>query len=230
MKIYAIIPIKHISTRVPMKNFRMMNGKPLYYYIISTLLKIDRINKIIIDTNSPIIFENVPIMFKEYMNRIVLYQRPEHLWSGDTPTNDLLMNVINDLKLDADLYLQTHTTNPLIKSETIEKAIDMYNPEKHDCLFSAKVLHTRLYDKDFKDMNHNRFKLIPTQNLDPIYEENSCIYIFSKEVLEKYRSRIGKNPHIFEMNGIESQDIDWEEDFIITEILQKYLMEKQSEG
>ena len=226
MKIYAILPIKHKSTRVPMKNFRDMNGKPLYYYIINTLLQVKKIDKIIIDTNSPIIFDNVPELFKEHMDRIVLYKRPKHLWPGDTATNDLLINVINDLGLDADLYLQTHTTNPLLKKETIERAIEEYNPEKHDSLFSAKVLHTRLYDKDFKDMNHNRFKLIPTQDLDPIYEENSCIYLFTKKTLETYKARIGANPHIFEMSDIESQDIDWEEDFIITEILQKYLMSK----
>ncbi len=226
MKIYAILPIKHKSTRVPMKNFRLMNGKPLYFYIIDTLLKVGKIDKIIIDTNSPIIFENVPELFKEHMDRIILYERPKHLWPGDTATNDLLINVINDLGLDADVYLQTHTTNPLLKKETIEKAIESYNPETHDSLFSAKVLHTRLYDKDFKDMNHNRFHLIPTQDLDPIYEENSCIYLFTKDILEKYKARIGANPFIFEMSDIESQDIDWEEDFVITEILQKYLMSK----
>ena len=68
-------------------------------------------------------------------------------------------------------------------------------------------------------MNHNRFKLIPTQDLDPIYEENSCIYIFTKEILQKYKARIGNKALIFPMNEIESQDIDWEPDFILTETL-----------
>lgn len=227
MKIFAIIPIKHESTRVPMKNFRMMNGRPLYFYIINTLLQVKKVDKIIIDSNSPIIFENIPKLFKENMNKIVLYERPVHLWPGNTATNDLLINVIEDLGLDADLYLQTHTTNPLLKKETIERAIDEFDFEKYDSLFSAKVLHTRLYDKNFRDMNHNRFKLIPTQDLDPIYEENSCIYLFSKETLSKFGSRIGENPYIYKMSEIESQDIDWEDDFVITEMIQRYLEDKE---
>lgn len=224
MKIIAIVPIKHISTRVPGKNFRIMNGYPLYYWIINTLISVDKINKIIIDTNSQIIKEGIYTYFNKYMNKIIIYDRPSHLWSGNTPTNDLLTNVINDLKLDADIYLQTHVTNPLLKKYTIEKAIDTFvnkRNEGYESLFSVKSHYTRLYDKHGQDINHNRFKLIPTQNLDPIYEENSCIYLFTKDVLLKYRARIGKNALLFPMTDIESQDIDWEDDFKITEVLMK---------
>ena len=222
-KIIAIIPIKHDSTRVPGKNFRLINGYPLFYWIIKTLLKISEINEIVIDTNSPIIFDKVPKIFKDNMNKITLYQRPKHLWPGDTPTNDLLMNVINDLNLDADLYLQTHVTNPLLKCKTITNAINEFinKQNEYDTLFSVKTHHTRFYNKDGEDMNHNRFILIPTQDLDPIYEENSCIYIFSKKILEKYKARIGKKALLFPISDIESQDIDWENDFLITEALMK---------
>jgi len=223
MKITAILPIKHNSTRVPGKNFRDMNGNPLFYYIIKTLLNVKEINNIVIDTNSPIIFEKVPELFKNDMHRIILYERPKHLWPGDTPTNDLLLNVINDLDLDADYFIQTHVTNPLLKHSTISDAINAFinNKDKYESLFSVKTHHTRFYNKDGKDMNHNRYKLIPTQDLDPIYEENSCIYIFNKDLLEKYKARIGSNALLFPMNDIESQDIDWEDDFIITEALMK---------
>jgi len=223
MKITAILPIKHNSTRVPGKNFRDMNGNPLFYYIIKTLLNVKEINNIVIDTNSPIIFEKVPELFKNDMHRIILYERPKHLWPGDTPTNDLLLNVINDLDLDADYFIQTHVTNPLLKHSTISDAINAFinNKDKYESLFSVKTHHTRFYNKEGKDMNHNRYKLIPTQDLDPIYEENSCIYIFNKDLLEKYKARIGSNALLFPMNDIESQDIDWEDDFIITEALMK---------
>lgn len=223
MKITAIIPIKHTSTRVPGKNFRYMNGKPLFTYIIDMLLKVKIIHNIVIDTNSPTIFEQVPILFAEHMDRIILYERPQHLCPGDTPTNDLLLNVINALNLDSDYYLQTHVTNPLLKSETVENAINYFTSQQgsYDSLFSVKTHYTRFYDKDGNDMNHNRFKLIPTQDLDPIYEENSCIYIFTQSILEKFKARIGENALLFPMTDFESQDIDWEDDFIFTEMLMK---------
>jgi len=221
--ITAIVPIKHNSSRVPGKNFRLMNGKPLYYYIIHTLLQVDEITNIVIDTNSPIIFENIPKLFKKYMKRIILYERPSHLCAGDTPTNDILLNVIRQLNLGSDYYLQTHVTNPLLKKSTIQNAITTFfaKKDKHDSLFSVKTHYTRFYDMHGKDMNHNRFTLIPTQDLDPIYEENSCIYLFSKESLEQYKARIGENAILYPIGDIESQDIDWEDDFIITELLMK---------
>lgn len=220
-KIYAIIPIKHESTRVPGKNFRLMNGYPLYYWVINTLLKVNEISKIIIDTNSQIIFEDLPKYFNS--DKVILYSRPKHLCPGDTPTNELLINVINSMNLDADLYFQTHVTNPLLKEKTIKDAIYQFVEKRnhYDSLFSVKTHYTRFYSKDGKDMNHNRFILIPTQDLDPIYEENSCIYIFSKEILEKYKARIGQNALLFPISDIESQDIDWENDFLITETLMK---------
>ena len=183
MKIYALIPIKHNSERVKGKNYRNFNGKPLFYWIINTVLSSTYIDKIIIDTDSSTIKEQVSRYFKEYLERIILYDRPKHLHGGHIATNDLFINVIQALNLDADYYFQTHTTNPLLKLTTINDAITKFikkEKEGYESLFSVKKHHTRFYDKLGNDMNHNRFELIPTQELDPIYEENSCIYLFTK--------------------------------------------------
>jgi len=168
--------------------------------------------------------------FKENIDKIILYNRPLNLRGDDVSTNLLFMNVINELNLDADVYFQTHTTNPLLSIKTINDAVDTYieNKDKYDTLFSVKTHHTRFYDKDGNDMNHNRFKLIPTQDLDPIYEENSCIYLFTKESLSKYNARISENAYLFKMSDIESSDIDWPEDFKIAETLHKIRLNPSS--
>ena len=226
MKIYALIPIKHTSERVPGKNYRDFNGKPLFYWIINTLLNSTYINKIIIDTDSPTIKEQVPKYFHEHMESIVIYERPKHLHGGHVATNDLFVNVIQELNLDADYFFQTHTTNPLLKTSTINNAIESFLKKKeegYESLFSVKTHHTRFYDKNGYDMNHNRFKLIPTQELDPIYEENSCMYIFTKKSLTTFNARIAENAFLFKMSDIESTDIDWEDDFKIAELLHKYI-------
>ena len=141
----------------------------------------------------------------------------------NTPTNKLLLNVIQDLNLNADYFIQTHTTNPMLKSTTIQQALKQFLDQSSDyeSLFSVKTHYTRFYTKDGNDLNHNRFKLIPTQDLDPIYEENSCLYIFTKETLEKYQARISPKALLFTMSDIESSDIDWEEDFKLVEKLKK---------
>ena len=224
MKIYALIPIKHNSERVPGKNYRDFNGKPLFYWIINTLLNSTYIDKIVIDTDSPTIKEQVPKYFNDNMERIIIYDRPVHLHGGHVATNDLFVNVIQDLHLDADYYFQTHTTNPLLKTSSVNDAIETFLNkvnEGYETLFSVKTHYTRFYDSIGQDMNHNRFHLIPTQDLDPIYEENSCMYLFSKDTLMKYKARIGKKAYLYKMTDIESTDIDWHEDFKLAELLHK---------
>ena len=223
MKIICIIPIKHNSERIPGKNYKLFSNKPLYWYIINTVLKSNKINKIVINTDSQLITDGI----KSYFNndKIEFYNRPEHLRPGTTPVNDLLIDTIKSLNLDADLYLQTHTTNPLLKLETIDNCIDfLKNNKNYDSLFTATKFQNRLYKKNDNNivaLNHNINELIPTQDLEPLYEENSCIYLFNRDTLFIKKHRIGNNPYIYVMNDIESQDIDIHSDFYLAEILYK---------
>lgn len=232
--ICAIVPIKHNSERVPQKNFRDFNGKPLYYYIINTILQSKYINKLIIDTNSEVVKNGILKYFNDCMDKIIIYDRPKYLCPGDTPVNKLLINVINELNLGADFYIQTHTTNPLLKTETLDKSIETFinkRKEGYDSLFSVKSMQTRLYyytNEKLQAINHNPNELIPTQNLEPIYDENSCIYIFTKDKLEARNHRVGDNPYIFEMGHVESQDIDTEYDFEIAKLLHKNIVKKET--
>jgi len=229
--ICAIVPIKHESTRVPKKNYRDFNGYPLYYHIVKTLLKSNYIDKIIIDTNSDVVKNGISAYFN--LDKIIIYDRPEYLWSGDTPVNKLLINVINELNLNADFYIQTHTTNPLLKIETIDNSIKQFLEKKsngYDSLFSVKKVQTRFYNNDDEivtAINHNPNELIPTQDLKPMYEENSCIYIFTKDIIVNKNHRIGYNPYMFLMSDIESQDIDTEYDFLVAKLLHKGLKETE---
>ena len=225
MSVCAILPIKHKSIRVPEKNYRDFNGKHLFRIILETLIECNIFDQIIIDTDSDIVKN---IIMKEYKNQFIrIYDRPKHLCDGDISMNLILENVIKSLDLNYDIYLQTHATNPLLKKETIIDSINTFmakEKEGYDSLFSVKKLQTRLYKFENKKLiaiNHNPDELIPTQNLEPLYEENSCIYIFKRNILIKKRHRIGYMPYIFVMDDIQSYDIDIETDFILSENLHK---------
>jgi len=224
-KIYALIPIKYNSERIPGKNFRLMNDKPLFYYIINTLQQSKYISKIIINIDNKFTEDAIK---KYFPSGIIFYYRPIHLEGGHIPTNELFIDMIESLKLDADYYFQTHTTNPLLKVKTINNAIQQFfnnntETEIYDSLYSVKQWQTRLYDKNSKAVNHNPNELLPTQDLEPLFEENSCMYLFSEYSIKKYKHRIGKKPLMFIMNDVESQDIDIETDFLITESIMKDL-------
>ena len=209
--------MRHSSERVPGKNYRDFNGKPLYHWVIDSLIKCEKITSVIIDTDSPIIMEDAAKHFPS----VILLERPENLRSGETPMNDVLMNSLN--QVDADFYLQTHSTNPLIAPKTVSDAVDCFleNYPIYDSLFGVTRLQTRLWDPLGRAVNHNSNILLRTQDLPPIYEENSCIYIFSKKILQEKHNRIGNRPYLFEMDAEEAQDIDVELDFRVAEFLFK---------
>ena len=125
----------------------------------------------------------------------------------------------------SDYFIQTHVTNPLLKSETIEKAIKSFTSSvANDSLFSVTMHQTRFWNGDGNPVNHNPKNLIRTQDLSPAYEENSNIYIFSKELIEQTKNRIGSNPLMYEVPYEQALDIDCEIDFRIAEILHKNLV------
>ena len=90
----------------------------------------------------------------------------------------------------------------------------------YDSLFSVTKWQTRLYWDADRPINHNPHELLRTQDLPPVYEENSNIYIFSKSSFRKAgEQRIGLKAQMFEINKIEAIDIDEEADFIMAERL-----------
>jgi CMP-N-acetylneuraminic acid synthetase len=123
----------------------------------------------------------------------------------------------------ADFYLQTHSTNPLLKPETVSRAIKLFLADypNRDSLFSVTRLQTRLYDKDGNAINHNPNELLQTQDLPPVYEENSCLYIFTRENLIAKKHRISDHPMMFEIDAAEAWDIDELLDFDIADFLLK---------
>jgi CMP-N-acetylneuraminic acid synthetase len=211
----AIVPMRHSSERIAEKNFRTFAGKPLFYHIISSLLRCARFDKVVIDTDSPVITELAAKDFRD----VQVLKRPGHLLDGKIPMNDILLHVTQ--QVPSRFYFQTHSTNPLLTTETIGAAIDRFHSvfPVYDSLFSVTKKHIRLWDNLSRPINHNQDILLRTQDLPPVYEENSCMYIFSKEILEKKRNRIGNRPFLFEIAELEAQDIDIEINFRVAEIL-----------
>ena len=207
--------MRHHSQRVPGKNFRMLAGKPLYQHIIETLLSVPEIGQVLVDTDSEPIREGLHHDFPEVM----VAERPENLRADTVSMNDVLL--YDTSLVEADFYLQTHSTNPLLRPETVSRAIRAFTADypAHDSLFSVTRLQTRLYDQNGKALNHDPGELIQTQDLPPVYEENSCLYIFTRDNLARRHHRLGERPLMFEMEAAEAWDIDEELDFAIADFL-----------
>ncbi len=80
-------------------------------------------------------------------------------------------------------------------------------------------LQVRLWDQLALPVNHTLNILLRTQDLPPVYMETSNLYVFSREILEKRRNRIGERPMMFEIDTLEAWDIDDESGFRIGELI-----------
>jgi N-acylneuraminate cytidylyltransferase len=216
IKVTATVPMKGNSERVPNKNIRLLNGKPVCHWIIESLSRSKYIDEIIINTDS----EKIKEIVSDF-KLVKILDRPDFLLGDAVSMQPLLAYDIEHAKND--FIFQTHSTNPLLSSETIDKAIETYfdNLDKHDALFSVTPIQQRFYFKNGEPVNHDPNNMIQTQLLEPIYHENSCLYIFSKETNRTVKNRIGTNPYFFEMDHLESADIDEWHDFLWAEFLLK---------
>jgi CMP-N-acetylneuraminic acid synthetase len=216
-RVVAIVPIKAHSERVPEKNVRPFAGRPLFHHILSTLEETYPVDEVVVDTDSDRIAAEA-----ETFEKVTVVMRPDELRGDCVSVNRIIAHDMT--RVDAQIYLQTHATNPLLKEQTISEALRQFGlSEEHDSLFSVKRLQTRLYRADGSAINHDPSTLLRTQDLPPVYEENSCLYIFTPEsFLAAGRQRIGNRAMMFETDRIESIDIDDEFTFGLAEMLARY--------
>ncbi|WMT87480.1 acylneuraminate cytidylyltransferase family protein [Pelagibacterium sp. 26DY04] len=215
-KLVALMPMRHSSERIKGKNYRSFgDGRPLFQHMLDVLVSIPEIDKVAIDTDSDLIQD---VCQKQYPD-VMLIDRPEHLRDGATPMNNVLLHDIS--QVDSEFYLQTHSTNPLVTRDTVLRGIETFFSKYpiHDSLFSVTRLQTRLWDQLARPVNHNPAILLRTQDLPPIYEENSCLYIFEKSTLVERQNRIGYRPYLLELDPFEAQDIDEEINFRVAEAI-----------
>ena len=213
--IVALLPMKAHSQRVSGKNFRIFAGKPLFRWILDTLVSMEEIREVVINTDA------WDILAKHGLKaggKIHIRDRKEELRGDLTSMNKILEDDIQ--AVPADLYLMTHTTNPLLSSSTISKALEQLESSPgHDSLFSVNELQTRFYRKDGSPVNHDPDNLLRTQDLEPWYEENSNLYLFTRESFAATNARIGSKPLLFPTPLLESIDIDTTDTWCLAEMV-----------
>jgi CMP-N-acetylneuraminic acid synthetase len=227
-RIVALLPMKANSERVKGKNFRDFCGKPLFRWILDTLLEVQEIDQIIINTDARHILAQNGLVETD---RIAIRDRKPEI-CGDAVSMNLVLadDVAN---VPADVYLMTHTTNPLMSANTVREALAAFRAAKAegtaDSLFTVDKVQTRFYRRDCSPVNHDPDNLIPTQNLEPWFEENSNLYIFTADSFAKTKARIGKQPMMYEGPYFESIDIDTPQDWDFAVVAARFQQEQQKE-
>ncbi|HEX5475770.1 MAG TPA: acylneuraminate cytidylyltransferase family protein [Vicinamibacterales bacterium] len=212
----ALLPMKAHSERVPGKNFRPLAGKPLFRWTLETLLEVGEIDQVIINTDAR---RQLQLDAAVADPRVALRDRTPEL-CGDTVSMNLIL--ADDIRaVAADRYVMTHATNPLLSAETIRRALRLFDEVEGagtgDSIFSVTRHQARFYDPAGRPMNHDPANLVRTQDLDPLFEENSCLYVFTNGSFVDAGARIGRRAVMFETPALESLDIDEESDWALVE-------------
>ena len=205
----ALLPMKANSQRVKGKNFRPLHGKPLFAWILDSLLALDEIDEVVINTDA----------------RHILAE------NGLVESDRVRIRDRNIAAVEAETYLMTHTTNPMLRPETIRAALAAYRAGvadgTADSLFTVNKIQTRFYRADASPVNHDPDNLVQTQDLEPWFEENSNLFIFSRDSFAATNARIGRKPILHEMNKMEAVDIDTPEDWALAEAVASLHMQHQ---
>jgi CMP-N-acetylneuraminic acid synthetase len=225
-RIIALLPMKANSVRVTGKNFRDFCGKPLFRWILDTLLEVEEIDQIVINTDARDILKTNGLVGTD---RITIRDRKPEIRGDHVSMNVVLADDVENVP--ADIYLMTHTTNPLMSAETVRRAlaafIDAETKGAADSLFTVDKVQTRFYRSDCSAVNHDPNNLIPTQNLEPWFEENSNLYIFTAGSFIKNNARIGTRPMMYEGPSFESIDIDTPADWDFAVVAARFIQEQQ---
>ena len=209
MKIVAIMPIKLNNERCPGKNTRMLGTKPLLQYELDSLYETNLCSSINVYCSSEEVIPFLP-------THTQFVKRSKDL---DLPTSNFNQIFTAFMqKVDADIYVFAHATAPFITSATMAECINAVKSGEYDSAFCAQKIQPFLWQNG-NPLNFDAANLPRTQDLEPIFQETSGVYVFSREVFLKYGRRIGIKPYIKCVTVKEAVDIDNPEDFELAEAL-----------
>lgn len=220
--IVALLPLKANSERVRGKNFRDFLGKPLFRWMLDELLAMPEFSRVVINTDAKAILEQHGLPSSP---KLLLRQRRPEICGDLVSMNRIIEDDI--AAVAADVYVQTHVTNPLLTGDTIRSALKRFADARArgeaDSLFSVSRYQSRFYWPDGRAVNHDPKQLLRTQDLPPLFEENSNFYVFTRGSFAATNARIGAKPMLHEMGRLEGFDIDDPETWTLTEAVGRAL-------
>tara|TARA_B100000989_G_scaffold296386_1_gene279526 strand:- start:20897 stop:21628 length:732 start_codon:yes stop_codon:yes gene_type:complete len=235
-EIIAVIPARGGSKGIPGKNIKKLNGKPLIFYILNTLSKINLIDRIIVSTESSKIKK---VVKKFRLKKIEIFDRSKKLSGDKVPIMTVAKHVAETLEnmgKPPNIVLQVSATCPYLKKSTIIRSIKILQKknENNNCVVSLKKIeHEHPYRAKFLDKN-NRFKkflkninvekFISRQDLPSLYCTSGALYAKKYSLLKKFDGKdfnLGNRPYGIVVDDIEGINIDRLIDFEFAEFISK---------
>ena len=210
----TVLTIRKGSVRVKNKNLKPFCNKNLLEYKIEILKKVNGIGEIIINTDS----EEAIDIAKKY--GVSFHKRDPFYASSECPNSEFWAHIADNTKSEYILF--THCTNPLVKKETYDSMIKLFEKQKNNFdSFNSVTEVKEFLILDKKPINFDLSKAPNSQDLPDVIKLNFAINILSTKLMKQRKSLVGNNPNFFKIDQTEAFDINTNHDFTVAEIMFK---------
>lgn len=217
----AFIPVRGGSKSIPLKNIKILNGKPLVYWVSKAANESKCIDKIIIATDNDEIKKTV-IDFN--LSKIETFERSSENAQDSSSTESVMLEYLNFAKLnDNDNFFLIQATSPLIKSKHIDEMYQKYIEDKADSALSCVVSKRFFWTKNGKTLNYDYKNRPRRQDFEGVFMENGACYINKVANILRDKNRLSGKISIYKMPDYTSFEIDEPDDFLILEnLMERY--------
>lgn len=218
----AFIPVRGGSKSIPLKNIKILNGKPLVYWTVKSANEANCIDKVVVATDSE---EIKQIVLSFGFNKVEIYDRNPENAQDTSSTESVMLEYLEKANYNNDdKFFLIQATSPMLKSEYIDEMFKALENSDADSIFSGvreKQFHWIETENGVKPINYDYKNRPRRQEFQGIIAENGACYINSVGSILKEKCRISGKIITYEMPAQTAYEIDEESDWLIVEELMK---------
>lgn len=229
MGVIAFIPVRGGSKSIPLKNIKLLCGKPLVCWNIEALEACPVVDEIIVATDSDEIWKTVEV--RNY-KKTHLYRRSAQNACDTASTESVMLEYIEYAKLSKDdVFMLVQATSPLTEAVHFTEALKKYGEGKYDSMLTCVRNYRFFWNEDGSSMNYDYMNRPRRQNFSGMLMENGAFYINTVGNILSNGNRLGGTIGIYEMPEYTATEIDEPDDWMILEkLMRKYKSEFVNQG
>lgn len=223
MKTIAFIPVRGGSKSIPLKNIKLLCGKPLVCWSIEALENCPEVDEVIVATDSDVIWTTVE---KQNYKKTYLYRRSAENACDTASTESVMLEYMHNVNLaEDDVFMLVQATSPLTQTNHFSEALKMYTQGGYDSVITCVRNFRFFWNEDGTSMNYDYLNRPRRQNFKGMLMENGAFYINTVKNILDNGNRLGGKIGIYEMPEYTATEIDEPDDWIILEnIMRKYIV------
>ena len=228
-KVIAFIPVRGGSKSIPLKNIKLLCGKPLVYWNLVALQNASKVNNIIVATDSD---EIEKIVNDFQFSKVKIYRRSATNASDTASTESVILEYLdNQTHNKQDTFMLVQATSPLTQSKHFIEALELFNTGNFDSVLTCVRNYRYFWNADGTSKNYDYHNRPRRQDFEGELMENGAFYINTVENILQTGNRLSGKIGIFEMPEYTAIEIDEPEDWAILEnLMNKHVLCRQTKN